>query len=163
VNKKILFLFLLFSVACASMPWHTAPIIPERVSEGVYRGPHPDFQELKKLDIQVDLSLEDNPEVIKAEREQFLMQGIEFISVPLSEFTAPSPDDLRKIVDIIQTYRGINVYVHCRRGIDRTGYAIAAFRIIVDNWPLEVAYKEVIQHGHNPVIYSSWKASLEKL
>jgi hypothetical protein len=35
------------------------------------------------------------------------------------------------------------VYVHCRHGMDRTGYAVAAYRILVDGWDADRAMAEL--------------------
>lgn len=39
------------------------------------------------------------------------------------------------------------LYVHCRRGVDRTGYVIAAWRMSREGWSYERAVGEMIQNG----------------
>ena len=163
MKRAAALLIALFTLSCAALPWQTAPIVPEKVSEGVYRGPHPDFGELAKVSIGAIISLEDDPAEIERERSGCLAMGMPFVSIPLSEYTAPTPEVLRKIVEQIQLWRQENVYVHCRRGIDRTGYAIAAYRIIVEDWSFDRAYAEVLAHGHSEFFYGVWKRSLEDL
>ncbi|KAF0145561.1 MAG: hypothetical protein FD156_842 [Nitrospirae bacterium] len=149
-----------FLIGCAAMPWQTASDIPEPVSDGIYRGPRPNFDELKKVAIGTIISLEDNPAVVNAERITAAKMNIGFINCPMSETAPPSPDSLKNIVKEIGKYRAGRVYVHCRRGIDRTGYAIAAYRIIDERWNCDRAYEEVIAHGHSSIYYYKWKASL---
>lgn len=150
-------------IGCVTMPWQTASDIPELVSEGIYRGPRPNFEELKKADIGTIISLEDNAFVIAAEKATATKMNIKFINCPMSETVAPSPDILRNIVKQIDKNKAGRVYVHCRRGIDRTGYAIAAYRIVNEGWTFDQAYNEVLKHGHSAIYYYSWQASLKAL
>lgn len=90
-----LLLFALLS-GCVTLPWQTASIVPEKVTEGIYRGPRPSFDELNKLNIKIDLSLEDNVQILIKERADAKINNVVFINYPLSEVTAPSIDDLKK-------------------------------------------------------------------
>ena len=139
---------------------------PEKVSEGVFRGPHPgeaDLRELSRMGIRTVLSLEDDPSVVAEEGKACQSFNIDFVNIPLSEVAPPSADALTQAVNIIQEYRDRGIYVHCRRGIDRTGYVIAAFRMLVEKCDLDKAYKECCDHGHSKLIYFFWKGSLKKI
>jgi protein tyrosine/serine phosphatase len=39
------------------------------------------------------------------------------------------------------------VFVHCRRGSDRTGTAVAVYRICVEGWSREAAIDEMVNGG----------------
>ena len=158
-----LILLLCLMVGCVAMPWEIASSVPERVSDGVYRGPRPDFNELRKLPIGTVFSLEDDLSAVGAERGKANKAGFVFVSWPMSESAAPSAQLLRRIVEDINGYKADGVYVHCRRGIDRTGYVVAAYRMIAEGWSFERAYREVLAHGHSEFYYSGWRASLEEL
>jgi len=93
-----------------------------------------------------------------------------FYNFPMSEFTRPKPELLRKIAVFIQgmlLYPDKKIYVHCKHGEDRTGFSIAAFRIIEQKWPLAMAYQECLDMGHKAWFYDSfpffWKRSLKEL
>ena len=150
-------------IGCATMPWQTASDVPELVSEGIYRGPRPDFDKLKEASISTIISLEDKADVVKNERAEAQKRGLTFINRPMSETEAPTPALLQNIVGEIEKYRAGRIYVHCRRGIDRTGYVIAAYRIINEHWSFDRAYDEVMAHGHSSFYYASWKDSLKAL
>ncbi len=109
------------------------------------------------------LSLENSPEVVAEEERACRSLNINFISVPLSEVSPPSPSDLKRAVSVIRQYRHSGIYVHCRRGIDRTGYVIASFRMLDENCDLDTAYKECCDHGHSKLIYFFWKNSLKQI
>lgn len=53
--------------------------------------------------------------------------------------------------------------MHCRRGIDCTGYAIASWRILYDGWTYKDSYKEMLKYGHSQIYFYSWKSSLKSL
>lgn len=148
---------------CVTLPWQTASIVPEKVAQGIYRGPRPVFEELNKLNIKVDLSLEDNVQILVKERAEAKTNNVVFINHPLSESTSPSVNDLQNIANIINENRSQNIYVHCRRGIDRTGYAIASWRMLYDGWTYNNSYKEILDHGHSSLYFYSWKSSLKNL
>ncbi len=150
-------------IGCAAMPWQTSSDVPELVVDGIYRGPRPNFDEMKKISIGTIISLEDNAEVVNVEKAIAYKMNIAFMNCPLSETTPPTPDALRNVVREIDKHRKGRVYVHCRRGIDRTGYGIASFRILNEGWTFDRAYEEVLAHGHSELYYASWKPSLRAL
>jgi tyrosine-protein phosphatase SIW14 len=43
------------------------------------------------------------------------------------------------------------VFVHCRRGADRTGCAVAAYRVVEQGWPLDDALAEMHRFRFNPL------------
>lgn len=45
------------------------------------------------------------------------------------------------------------VLVHCRSGSDRTGWALAVYRVLREGWTLERAEREMIRFGHEPERY----------
>jgi protein tyrosine/serine phosphatase len=72
--------------------------------------------------------------------------GMHYIAIPSDAF---HPDS-EKVLQFVKTVRdasatpgGGAVYVHCRQGMDRTGYAVAAYRILVDGWDADRAMAEL--------------------
>jgi protein tyrosine/serine phosphatase len=85
------------------------------------------------------------------------------INIPMSEIFRPKPSDLLEAVKIMEDERSHPIYIHCLRGRDRTGFVIAAYRIIHQGWDPEKAYQEAVDSGHNRWFYDSilgWKESL---
>jgi hypothetical protein len=66
-------------------------------------------------------------------------------------FKKPDPALVGEAVGVMSTARpGAGVLVHCTHGQDRTGLAVAAYRVIVDGWSKERAWDEAIQLGFHP-------------
>lgn len=99
------------------LPWQTASKQPELVAGlprggAIWRGPRPDFDELKRRNIGVVLSLEDDNAENGLELKECMARGIAFVNMPMSETQAPTTEHLRKIAEMINQ-EGVNrVYVH---------------------------------------------------
>ena len=135
-----------------------------KVSEGIYRGPRlDDLNELQSLNIHTILNLEDNSETVQKESETARQLGIVVINIPMSGISRPEPTDLLRAVKVIEDQDSHPIYVHCLHGRDRTGFVIAAYRMIHHGWTLEKAYQEAVDNGHNRWFYDlilGWKESL---
>lgn len=121
----------------------------DKVSGEIYRGGAPDSSDLTMLsdifNIKTVLSLDGNIAFAIAPKVKEL--GMKHIVIPIS---GPSSISLMKylqqsIVSILN--RNQPVYVHCRHGSDRTGMAIALYRINHDSWDPEQALKEAEKYG----------------
>jgi protein tyrosine/serine phosphatase len=135
-----------------------------KVSEGIYRGPRPvDLNELKSLKIHTILNLEDNSEAIQKESEAAEQLGMVMINIPMSGISRPKPADLLKAVKVIKDQDARPIYVHCLHGRDRTGFVIAADKIMHHGWSVKKAYQETVDNGHNRWFHElilDWKESL---
>ena len=158
--------FLIFLPSCAHV-YGTTKQEQSRIAivgDGIYRGPRPDdLSELQALKIRTILNLEDNAEAAKRESEAAKRLGIAMVNIPMSEIFRPNPADLLRAVDIIENEGSHPIYVHCLHGRDRTGFVIAAYRIIHQGWDVGRAYQEAVDGGHNRWFYDSllgWKKSL---
>lgn len=134
-----------------------------KVSEGIYRGPRlDDLNELESLKIHTILNLEDNGEAIQKESKAAEQLGMVMINIPMNGISRPKPADLLRAVKIIEDQDSHPIYVHCLHGRDRTGFVIAAYKIIRHGWTLEKAYQETVDNGHNRLLdlILGWKESL---
>jgi protein tyrosine/serine phosphatase len=120
------------------------------VSKDIYRGAEPTptaLKELAAMGIKVDLDLREKGAATTVESKAAKQAGLRYINIPLSAFSAPSQDDMRKILSILLYSNTGPVFVHCRRGKDRTGTAIACYRIQHDGWSNEAAAAEARKFG----------------
>src|SRR4051812_45461043 len=120
----------------------------DKVNDGLYRGAQPDkeaFANLAKMGIRtvVNLRLE------KDEKEKLLVEaaGMKYVAVPMANFGAPSDEQLAKVMAVLDDPAYKPVFVHCRRGADRTGTVVAAYRISREGWTNDKALDEARSHG----------------
>ncbi len=70
-----------------------------------------------------------------------------YVNIPLKPLAAPTTVEVRRIL-LLLLNRGANpVFVHCRRGKDRTGTVIACYRIQHDGWKNNRALEEANEYG----------------
>lgn len=117
-----------------------------QVNEHVYRGGQPTekgFTSLAKLGIKTDIDLRgEGFEATAAERA-----GLHYVRMPWNGFKAPSDTEVAAILAILNDRSEWPVFVHCKRGADRTGTAIACYRISHDHWPNQQALAEAKDFG----------------
>ena len=100
----------------------------------------------------IDIDLEDNRTAIKAENASVKkLGGFQMISEPMS--ATAQVDDAE--VDAILAYlkappaQGV-ILLHCHYGEDRTGLLIGLYRVLVQGWTADQAYKEMLAFGFHP-------------
>lgn len=129
-----------------------APGVPNffQVDERLYRGAQPTAEGLKslqKLGIKtiVDLRGPDS----SLEKKEVEALGMKYVSVPLRGLTAPTDQEMEKVLKLLEpaASTGWPVFVHCRRGKDRTGTVVACYRIAHDGWKNGKALAEAREHG----------------
>ena len=73
-----------------------------------------------------------------------------YVNVPMSGFIPPTEDQIKKILNILEGNGAGSVFVHCRRGADRTGAVIAAYHMDHDRWNNSRALEDANAHGMSP-------------
>jgi hypothetical protein len=76
----------------------------------------------------------------------FAGSGIVTIHLPMAAFF-PERAKLARFLEIAGNSRFQPVLVHCRHGSDRTGAAVALYRIKTQGWPVSNAVLEMIRGG----------------
>lgn len=121
-----------------------------QVSENLYRGaqPTPDgFQRLAKLGIKTIINLRDDDSRAHAEENEARAAGLRYFNLPMDGFGRPAEEKVRRVLAIINARENQPVFVHCRRGADRTGTIVAVYRIDHDGWSSERAKSEANHYG----------------
>ena len=77
--------------------------------------------------------------------------GLKFVNISLDGVNAPTFADIDRFVDLFKDEENLPVYVHCLHGRERTGFMLAAYRLKVQSWTVEEAYKEMLQQGFDPL------------
>ena len=123
-----------------------------RINPTLWRGAQPEadgFKELEKQGIKTIVNLRSE------HSDDDLVKGTKL--TPLwFKMKASSPDD-----DVVFEFLKIAldpsrqpVFVHCKHGADRTGMAIASYRMVVDGWTNDAAYEEMTKGGFG--FHSIW-------
>ena len=69
--------------------------------------------------------------------------GLKLFSFNLSASRPPTQEDIERFLRILQDPDNYPLAVHCRNGVDRTGYMIASYRVGVQGWDVNRAAREM--------------------
>ncbi len=156
-------LLILFAAGCATVPRHPDPADPSadtaiqylradgierliRLDHEVYRGGSPTDDGLRALAReQVKTIISFQKEVPYAELAAKL--GLRVVHLPLSVFTPPTGNEVLRFLDVVTDPAARPVFIHCRRGKDRTGAMSALYRMQVQGWPVDRAVTEMLRIG----------------
>lgn len=89
--------------------------------------------------------------------------GIEMIHLKLSNFGAPKREQVLKALWYIKSCRPRGIYVHCKHGVDRTGFVIAAYRVLERGWDVEDAIDEWFAEGFHWWWYWTWPWTFRRM
>lgn len=131
------------------------------VSPGLYRGARPsqeDVAELREMGIKTILDLEaglfsTETDAVKLERDWAAAAGLNFEHVPLGPLGAPRADRVDAALAVLRDPTKRPILVHCKAGVDRTGFVVAAYRVRVEGWTPEQAYEEMVRLGFHGFLF----------
>jgi protein tyrosine phosphatase (PTP) superfamily phosphohydrolase (DUF442 family) len=63
----------------------------------------------------------------------------------------PEDEDTLDFLKIMSDPANHPVFVHCLHGADRTGCAVAVYRVVEQGWAMEDAVKEMHRFGFHPI------------
>jgi protein tyrosine/serine phosphatase len=69
--------------------------------------------------------------------------GLRLYSFRLSSTRPPSPDEVERFLDVVSDPENQPVLVHCRGGVDRSGYMLGIYRLERSGWSRERAVREM--------------------
>jgi protein tyrosine/serine phosphatase len=121
-----------------------------QVAPNLYRGGQPRADGTKKLldlGIRTILDLRGSGDRSRAEEAEARTLGLRYYNVELSNIGRPNPARIEQALAIINDPQNWPVFVHCRRGSDRTGAVIACYRISRNQWTLDRALAEAKRYG----------------
>ncbi len=121
-----------------------------RVNDGLYRGAQPPKGALRRLagfGIKTVINLRDDDERAAAEGREAEAAGLRYVNVPLSDFGRPDDAQVERVLALIEDPRNQPVFVHCKKGADRTGTVVAVYRIRHDGWTADEALREAKSRG----------------
>jgi protein tyrosine phosphatase (PTP) superfamily phosphohydrolase (DUF442 family) len=125
-----------------------------RVDERLYRGGQPDageFARLRELGVRTVISLR-SESAGSAEKQIVESLGMSFVHIPVTMHAFGLSGDVptaavKRFFEVVDDPSSGTVFVHCRRGADRTGTFVALYRIARQGWSPEKAYDEARASG----------------
>jgi tyrosine-protein phosphatase SIW14 len=117
------------------------------VTPNLYRGAQPSaegMEALKKMGVEVVVDLRGRAS--KNEKAAAERLGMQYVSIP-SHCPFPKDEPLVRFLKVMRENRGKKVFVHCRLGDDRTGMAVAAYRMSEQGWSADEALAEMKAFG----------------
>ncbi|MFY9609304.1 MAG: sulfur transferase domain-containing protein [Blastocatellia bacterium] len=122
-----------------------------RVNERLYRGGQPKPGGIKKLaeiGIKTIINLRGEDEQTgAAEEAEAKAARVSYVNIPMPGLSRPTHEQISQIMTVINARENWPVFVHCKRGSDRTGTVVALYRISQDEWTAEQALTEAKRLG----------------
>ena len=123
-----------------------------RVTDTLFRGAQPGrdgFSSLKQMGVGIVVNLRDDRGEIAEEKREVESLGIKYVSIPWSARDTPLSAEVVQFLDLVRDNPKTKVFVHCRRGADRTGVMIAAYRVVVEHESATKAVSEMRQFHYD--------------
>jgi tyrosine-protein phosphatase SIW14 len=123
----------------------------QKVDDHVYRGAQPTnsgFKDLAERGIKTVVDLRDIGEHSQADEQKVVTDlGMRYVSIPMQGMSTPKNDQVAAVLTLLNDVTSGPVFVHCKRGADRTGTVIAVYRISRDGWENKRALSEAKSYG----------------
>jgi len=121
-----------------------------KVSDTLYRGAQPlsgGVKKLASLGIKTIVNLRGEDDLAHQEKKDAEAAGLHYFSVSMAGLSAPSDEQVVRVMSIIDKPENQPVFIHCKRGSDRTGTIAAVYRISQDGWTADRAIAEAKTYG----------------
>jgi protein tyrosine/serine phosphatase len=121
-----------------------------KVNERLYRGGQPKKGGIKKLSeigIKTIINLRGADERTRAEEAEAKAAGLSYFNIPMPRLSRPTHEQVSRVLAIMENEANWPVFIHCKRGSDRTGTVVAVYRIRQYEWTARQAMSEAKRHG----------------
>jgi len=123
------------------------------VNDHVFRGAQPavwGYSALAGLGIKTVVDLRGAGVPALLEEKLVRADGMNYVHIPLDGHKAPSDADMARLLAVLGDSSQWPVFVHCRRGADRTGTVMACYRMSHYHWDNDSALAEATSFGMSP-------------
>jgi tyrosine-protein phosphatase SIW14 len=121
-----------------------------QVNDHLYRGAQPStqgFESLAKLGVKTVIDLREPGSRSNNEKAVVEKAGMRYVNIPFSGYSAPTEQQMVQVLALFDNPESGPVFIHCRRGADRTGTVIACYRVLHDHWKNADALAEAKGNG----------------
>jgi protein tyrosine/serine phosphatase len=176
INRRTIvitgFLAVVSLIAGAQVSWCQTEKEPRglpnlgRVTDNLYRGGQPSsdgFKSLHAMGVGIVVDLREDRSEVATEKRQVESLGMKSVEIPWSANHEPSSAQIVEFLDLVRANPDTKIFVHCRRGADRTGVMIAAYRIAVEHKPVAQAISEMHQYHYDWLFRAQLRRYIESL
>jgi len=131
-----------------------------RVTETLYRGGKPrgqGYDQLQEMKIDIVVDLNTSSKNVEREKTETESRGMRYVSLPWSPRSLPADNQVAEFLRLIRENPPKKIFVHCKRGADRTGVIVAIFRIARQGWTPEQALAEMERFKFHGLWYRQMK------
>jgi protein tyrosine/serine phosphatase len=137
-----------------------------RVTGNLYRGAQPSldgFNTLRAMGVGMVVNFREESGETATEKREVESLGIKYVGIPWSAMHKPPTAQVLEFLDLVRANPNTRIFVHCRRGADRTGLMIAAYRISVEHEPVGEAVAEMHRFHYDWLFLPQLKRYVESL
>ena len=120
------------------------------VNSRIARGGQPSgegFRNLAAEGFRTIVDLREKDERAKDEKKLVEALGMKYVNIPMKGMKTPDDKQVARALRVLNEDKASPVFIHCKRGADRTGLVMAVYRIEHDNWSNADALREARDHG----------------
>ncbi len=131
-----------------------------KVTERLWRGGQPDpddpevFRRLAAAGVKTVIDLRSDHD----DYRQLQGTALRYVRIPMHAWH-PEREDIVLFLAAVERATADPsawpVYVHCAAGKDRTGYAVASYRIVEQGWDADTAIEEMFDFRYNPLWFGN--------
>jgi protein tyrosine/serine phosphatase len=140
------------------------------VSPGIYRSAKPRLKDLMEhqpeLRTVINLSsgaYKWSPPDLAEDAEEAAFPIEQKLHIPMSPFSPPSEQDVKRVCDTAIASYNQPVLIHCLQGVDRTGVVVAYLRVAYHGWTADAALAEMRSHGFHSGRYFYWMPAIRRM
>ncbi len=122
-----------------------------RVSDQIYRGAQPStvgFNTLHNMGVSIVVNFRDEAGETSGEKREVESLGMKYVGIPWSALGNPTDAEVVQFLDLVRANPQAKIFVHCRRGADRTGTMIAAYRVAIEHKQPDEAVSEMYRYHY---------------
>jgi protein tyrosine/serine phosphatase len=119
-----------------------------RINDNYYRGAQPrgrDYRDLSALGVKTVINLT-NSDSQANERAMVEQAGMNYVQIPITTHVPPTQEQIKQFLSLATGPATQPVYVHCVGGKHRTGVMTAVYRMTLNGWSADQAFKEMKQY-----------------